>query len=87
MSGIIRNCKQPAWGNDITTYTVDQLLKQAKSRHHVPEQLYGELERRARLWDKHGPKDMKGDLVYQKVELRARMWDAFGDAGIDKRSH
>lgn len=41
----------PGPGQNITTYTVDQLLERAKDPFCSAEQMYGEIERRARLHD------------------------------------
>jgi hypothetical protein len=80
---IIRTCGRPGPGKDIKTYTVDQLLKQTKERYVSSEQMYGEIERRARLWDEYGDGG-KMKRAYKKCEDRARMWDVYGDPAIDK---
>jgi hypothetical protein len=46
-----RGNPNPGPGENIRTYTVDQLLEQAKMPDAAPQQMYGEIERRARLWD------------------------------------
>jgi len=83
MSGIRRDGGRHGVGpgGDITTYTVDQLKHQMGRRTVVIEQLYGEIERRAKFWDQYGDKDMTGT-----IEQRARYWDEYGDPKIDKRS-
>ena len=80
MSGIKRDCKTPRMGENIRTYTVDQLKEQMTKPNVVIEQMYHEIERRANLWTKHiGTRD-------GTIETRARLWDEFGDPRIDRRS-
>lgn len=80
---IIRTCSNPGPGRDITTYTVGQLLEQTKNRYASSEQMFGEIERRARLWDEYGDGG-KMKRAYKKCEDRARMWDIYGDPKLDK---
>lgn len=46
-----RGNPNPGAGQDIRTYTVDQLLAQAREPGTDPRQMHGEIERRARVLD------------------------------------